>query len=116
MEQVKNHADYLHKSLLASTNERGISLQSHEVEERYKKNIESEISALEKRKENGKEKIASIITGESVDIDTEISYLNDVLKAFPGVKYTDKPKIEKQSDGEGEDIEKKVINPTKKGK
>jgi hypothetical protein len=116
MEQVKNHAQYLHHSLLASTNERGISLQPEEVEEKYFAQVNSEISSLEKRKENGKDKVASIITGESVDIDTEIGYLNAVLKAYPGVKSTNKPKVEQQSDVDGENIEKKIINPSKKQK
>lgn len=116
MEQVKNYVEYLYKTILASTNERGITLQAHEVEEEYKKRVESQISDLEKRKESGKDKVASIITGESVEVDTEIGYLNDVLKAYPGVKSKDKPKIEKQSEVDGKKIEEKVINPTKKQK
>jgi hypothetical protein len=116
MEQVKNYAEYVHKSLLASTNERGINFTPQEVEEKYNAHVNSEISSLEKRKENGKDKVASMITGESVDIDTEISYLNAVLKAYPGVKSKDKPKVEQQSDVEGKDIEQKVINPSKKQK
>lgn len=116
MEQVKNYVEYLYKTLVASTNERGITLQAHEVEEEYKKRVESQISDLEKRKESGKDKVASIITGESVEVDIEIGYLNDVLKAYPGVKSSNKPKIEKQSEVDGKKIEEKVINPTKKQK
>lgn len=116
MEQVKNYADYLHKSLLASTNERGINFQAHEVEEIYKGRIEAEISGLEKHKENGRKTVVSIITGETVEIDKEIGFMNDVLKSYPGVKTSGKPKVEKQSEVDGKNIEEKVINPTKKQK
>lgn len=116
MEQIKNHAQYLHHSLLASTNERGINLQSHEVEEKYSEQVNEAISQLEKRKESGKEKAYSIVTGEEVEIDSAIKLLKDVLAAFPGKKSEKKPKVEKQSEDTGENLDKKVINPNKKGK